>query len=127
MKVLYQEKVSVLSIESANEVTDSRLGMPNPTYQCPTCGAKDSRSCEGAVENVTMSSCFNPLVSFLTCYYNGMNFNIAGHFGVIKFPFTILHPYFIAETAQVLNRICPGCKSVKHTKVKVWIFSHAKH
>ncbi|KAG5539714.1 hypothetical protein RHGRI_020056 [Rhododendron griersonianum] len=81
------EKVSVLSIESANEVTDSRLGMPNPTYQCPTCGAKDSRSCEG-------------------------------HFGVIKFPFTILHPYFIAETAQVLNRICPGCKSVKHTKVK---------
>ncbi|XP_058221761.1 DNA-directed RNA polymerase IV subunit 1 isoform X2 [Rhododendron vialii] len=81
------EKVSVLSIESANEVTDPRLGMPNPTSQCPTCGAKDSRSCEG-------------------------------HFGVIKFPFTILHPYFIAETAQVLNRICPGCKSVKHIKVK---------
>ncbi|GFS33264.1 nuclear RNA polymerase D1A [Actinidia rufa] len=82
------EKVSVLSIETASEVTDPKLGVPNPTSQCATCGAKDVKSCEG-------------------------------HFGVIKFPFTILHPYFISETAQILNKICPGCKSIRRAKPKV--------
>ncbi|RDY03127.1 DNA-directed RNA polymerase IV subunit 1, partial [Mucuna pruriens] len=37
-----------------------------------------------------------------------------GHFGVIKFPFTILHPYFMSEIALILNRICPVCKSIRH-------------
>ncbi|KAK7317076.1 hypothetical protein RJT34_01003 [Clitoria ternatea] len=37
-----------------------------------------------------------------------------GHFGVIKFPFAILHPYFMSEIAQILNRICPGCKSIRY-------------
>ncbi|KAL6980110.1 DNA-directed RNA polymerase [Sarracenia purpurea var. burkii] len=81
------EKVSVLTIEAANEVTDPKLGMPNPTSQCPTCGANDAKNCEG-------------------------------HFGVIKFPFTVLHPYFISETAQILNQICPGCKSIRRDRVK---------
>lgn len=81
------EKMSVFNIEAANGVTDPRLGLPNPTRECFTCGATDLRSCEG-------------------------------HFAVIKFPFTVLHPYFISETAQVLNKICPGCKSVRGSKSK---------
>ncbi|XP_012574546.1 DNA-directed RNA polymerase IV subunit 1 isoform X2 [Cicer arietinum] len=36
-----------------------------------------------------------------------------GHFGAIKFPFTILHPYFMAEIAEILNKICPACKSIR--------------
>ncbi|GJW24480.1 DNA-directed RNA polymerase IV subunit 1 isoform X1 [Tanacetum coccineum] len=39
-----------------------------------------------------------------------------GHIGLIKFPFTILHPYFLLEVAQILNKICPGCKNLKKTK-----------
>ncbi|CAK8539379.1 unnamed protein product [Lathyrus sativus] len=37
-----------------------------------------------------------------------------GHFGAIKFPFTILHPYFMAEIAEILKKICPACKSIRH-------------
>ncbi|WJX62674.1 DNA-directed RNA polymerase [Trifolium repens] len=37
-----------------------------------------------------------------------------GHFGSIKFPFTILHPYFMAEIAEILQKICPACKSIRH-------------
>ncbi|KAK2994826.1 hypothetical protein RJ640_018808 [Escallonia rubra] len=79
------EKASVKEIRSGNEVTDPALGIPNPSSQCSTCGAKDGRNCEG-------------------------------HFGLIKFPFTILHPYFLPEVAQILNKICPGCKSIWHDK-----------
>ncbi|GAB2209869.1 hypothetical protein Droror1_Dr00027094 [Drosera rotundifolia] len=76
------EKFAVLSIESVSEVTDPKLGFPNPTSQCTTCGAENSKQCEG-------------------------------HFGVIKFPFTILNPYYISEVAQILNKVCPGCKSLR--------------
>lgn len=38
---------------------------------------------------------------------------------MINFPYTILHPYFMPEVAKVLNQICPGCKSSRHTKIKV--------
>ncbi|KAL8253727.1 hypothetical protein R6Q59_031948 [Mikania micrantha] len=41
-----------------------------------------------------------------------------GHTGLIKFPFTILHPYFLPEVAQILNKICPGCKNLKKDKAK---------
>ncbi|KAL3499420.1 hypothetical protein ACH5RR_038513 [Cinchona calisaya] len=41
-----------------------------------------------------------------------------GHFGLINFPFTILNPYFLPEVAQILNKICPACKSVRVDKVK---------
>ncbi|KAA8522336.1 hypothetical protein F0562_013303 [Nyssa sinensis] len=81
------EKISVIAIEAVNDVTDPKLGVPNPTSQCLTCGAKDVKHCEG-------------------------------HFGVIKFPFTTLHPYFISEVTQVLNKICPGCKSIRRDRVK---------
>lgn len=42
-----------------------------------------------------------------------------GHFGLINFPYTILNPYFVSEVAQILKKICPGCKSVRRDKVKV--------
>ncbi|CAK9173084.1 unnamed protein product [Ilex paraguariensis] len=80
-------KTSAKVIEGVNEVTDPALGLPNPTSQCLTCGAKDVRTCEG-------------------------------HFGLFKFPFTILDPYYISEVALILNKICPGCKSLQHDKVK---------
>ncbi|KAG6634147.1 hypothetical protein CIPAW_12G099100 [Carya illinoinensis] len=87
------EKVSVISIDAVSEVTDPKLGLPNPSSQCSTCGARDLKYCEG-------------------------------HFGVIKFPFTILHPYFLSEVAKILNKICPGCKSVRQElKVKVRYFT----
>ncbi|KAH7514026.1 hypothetical protein FEM48_Zijuj11G0044900 [Ziziphus jujuba var. spinosa] len=83
------EKMSVISIDAANGVTDPRLGVPNPSSQCSTCGASDLKSCEG-------------------------------HFGHIKFPFTILHPYFLSEVVQILNKICPRCKSTRQSRqVKV--------
>ncbi|KAI3414692.1 DNA-directed RNA polymerase [Psidium guajava] len=76
------EKIASISIESVGEVSDSRLGLPNSSNQCSTCGAKDLKQCEG-------------------------------HFGSIKLPCTILHPYFLSEVAMLLNKICPGCKSVR--------------
>lgn len=76
------EKISSITIESVGEVSDSRLGLPNSSGQCSTCGAKDLKQCEG-------------------------------HFGSIKLPCTILHPYFLSEVAKLLNKICPGCKSVR--------------
>ncbi|KAI9076919.1 hypothetical protein K1719_041081 [Acacia pycnantha] len=36
-----------------------------------------------------------------------------GHFGVIKFPFPVFHPYFLSEISEILNKICPGCKSIR--------------
>ncbi|XAR55026.1 DNA-directed RNA polymerase [Bertholletia excelsa] len=59
----------------------------------------------------------NPKSKCETCEAKDVK-SCEGHFGVIKFPFTILHPYFISETAQILNRICPGCKSVRHNAGK---------
>ncbi|KAJ0629037.1 putative DNA-directed RNA polymerase [Helianthus annuus] len=41
-----------------------------------------------------------------------------GHIGLIKFPFTILHPYYLPEVAQILNKICPGCKNLRRDKAK---------
>ncbi|KAJ6714537.1 DNA-DIRECTED RNA polymerase [Salix viminalis] len=79
------EKLSVLSIDAVSEVTDPKLGLPNPSSQCSTCGSGDIKSCEG-------------------------------HFGVINFPYTIVHPYFLSEVVQILNKICPGCKSIRLAK-----------
>lgn len=42
--------------------------------------------------------------------------NCDGHFGTIKLPATIFHPYFIPEILQILNKVCPGCKSVRHDR-----------
>ncbi|KAF5734464.1 DNA-directed RNA polymerase IV subunit 1 [Tripterygium wilfordii] len=84
------ERISAVPIDAASEVTDPKLGLPNWSSVCSTCGATDRKHCEG-------------------------------HFGAIKFPFTILHPYYLSEVAQILNKVCPVCKSVRkklHVKVK---------
>lgn len=44
--------------------------------------------------------------------------SLSGHFGVINFPYTIVHPYFLSEVVQILNKICPGCKSIRLAKVR---------
>ncbi|XP_024175179.1 DNA-directed RNA polymerase IV subunit 1 isoform X1 [Rosa chinensis] len=76
------EKISTLLIEAAAQVNDPKLGLPNPTNQCSTCGTQDIKSCDG-------------------------------HFGSIKFPCTILHPYYLPEVALILNKICPACKTIR--------------
>ncbi|CAM9002666.1 unnamed protein product [Rhodiola kirilowii] len=82
------EKFAVFEINQANEVTDPRLGFPNLSNECKTCGGKGSKNCEG-------------------------------HYGVVKFACTILHPYFVSEIVKLLNKVCPACKSVrKDSKAK---------
>ncbi|XP_073001683.1 DNA-directed RNA polymerase IV subunit 1 isoform X2 [Typha latifolia] len=77
------EKLSNASIVEMNDLTNPKLGLPNGSSQCATCGSKTVKDCDG-------------------------------HFGVIKLPATIYHPYFIAEIVQILNQICPGCLTIKH-------------
>ncbi|XP_077234940.1 nuclear RNA polymerase D1A isoform X2 [Tasmannia lanceolata] len=82
------EKFSVVAIDEPNAVTDPRLGVPNLSSQCPTCGSSSIKNC-------------------------------GGHFGIIKFPATINHPYFVSEIVHILNKVCPGCKSIRlDTKTK---------
>ncbi|XP_021754155.1 DNA-directed RNA polymerase IV subunit 1-like [Chenopodium quinoa] len=92
----YAENISMLTIETPAGVTDPKLGFPNPTSQCATCGARSNKQCEG-------------------------------HFGVIHFPYTIIHPYFTAEVVQILNKICPGCKSLRRERRAKGAKTGAKH
>ncbi|KAK1374781.1 DNA-directed RNA polymerase [Heracleum sosnowskyi] len=75
------EKISVKEIEVPNDVIHPMLGIPNPTS----------------------SQC-------LTCDAKDVK-TCEGHFGFIKFPYTILHPYLISDVAKLLNKICVGCYS----------------
>ncbi|XP_071693207.1 DNA-directed RNA polymerase IV subunit 1-like [Rutidosis leptorrhynchoides] len=59
----------------------------------------------------------NPSSQCSTCGAKD-NRTCEGHIGLIKFPFTILHPYFLPEVAKILNKICPGCKCLKKNKAK---------
>ncbi|MQL93105.1 hypothetical protein Taro_025743 [Colocasia esculenta] len=55
-----------------------------------------------------------------------------GHVGIVKLPATIFHPYFVQEIVQILNDICPGCKSLRQNPqneillCKCWSFSYPK-
>ncbi|XP_017236030.1 DNA-directed RNA polymerase IV subunit 1 isoform X1 [Daucus carota subsp. sativus] len=75
------EKVSVKEIEVPNDVIHPMLGIPTP-----------------------MSS------QCLTCDAKNVK-TCEGHFGFIKFPYPVLHPYFISDVVKILNRICVKCKS----------------
>ncbi|XP_051137379.1 DNA-directed RNA polymerase IV subunit 1 isoform X2 [Andrographis paniculata] len=78
------ERVSVAVVGSVNEVSGPALGFPS----------------------LTAAQC-------LTCGgYNSRD--CEGHFGLINLPYTILHPYYMSEVSQILNKICPGCKSARH-------------
>lgn len=48
---MFQEKFSVFEINQANEVTDPRLGYPNTSNECTTCGGKGSKDCDGSTFN----------------------------------------------------------------------------
>ncbi|KAL3647224.1 hypothetical protein CASFOL_008192 [Castilleja foliolosa] len=76
-------KISERVIGSVNEVSDASLGLP--TQNATECATCGSKNSR----------------------------DCEGHFGLINFPFTILNPYFMSEIAQILNKICPGCKSSK--------------
>ncbi|XP_027361635.1 DNA-directed RNA polymerase IV subunit 1 [Abrus precatorius] len=80
-----------------------------------------------AVGQVTCSSLGLPNTSdeCTTCGSKDRKF-CEGHFGVIKFPFAILHPYFMSEIAQILNRICPGCKSIRQKSKSAQLISGIK-
>ncbi|GFP97753.1 DNA-directed RNA polymerase iv subunit 1 [Phtheirospermum japonicum] len=76
-------KISERVIGSVNEVSDASLGLPTPN--ATECATCGSKNSR----------------------------DCEGHFGLIKFPCTILNPYFMSEIAQILNKICPRCKSCK--------------
>ncbi|ERN19396.1 hypothetical protein AMTR_s00069p00150990 [Amborella trichopoda] len=46
------------------------------------------------------------------------NLNCDGHFGDIELPATIYNPYLVHALVQILNNICPGCKSIRQKKGK---------
>ncbi|MCD7452091.1 DNA-directed RNA polymerase [Datura stramonium] len=81
--------------------------------------AKLSAKVIGAVNEVTDPALGfpNPIFQCTTCGANDGK-KCEGHFGLINFPYTILNPYFVSEVAQILKKICPGCKSVRRDKVK---------
>ncbi|PIA54622.1 hypothetical protein AQUCO_00900884v1 [Aquilegia coerulea] len=41
------EKMSVLSVDVAADVTNAKLGLPNEASECSTCGATDTKNCDG--------------------------------------------------------------------------------
>lgn len=82
-------KISTMVVGTVHEVSDPALGVPNR-------------------HNSECLTCGSKLAK-----------ECEGHFGLINFPFTILNPYFMSEIAQILNKICPGCKFFRHDKVKV--------
>ncbi|KZV42123.1 DNA-directed RNA polymerase IV subunit 1-like [Dorcoceras hygrometricum] len=81
-------KISTIVVGTVHEVSDPALGVPN----------RQNKEC---------FTCGSKLAK-----------ECEGHFGLINFPFTILNPYFMSEVAQILNKICPGCKYFRHDKVK---------
>ncbi|KAF6159396.1 hypothetical protein GIB67_032167 [Kingdonia uniflora] len=70
--------------------------MPNQSLECSTCGATDTRICDG-------------------------------HFGIIKFPMDVLHPYLISVAVQILNNICPGCNTIRELWVLQWVAGIEMH
>ncbi|CAN4127502.1 unnamed protein product [Withania somnifera] len=84
-----------------------------------TDAAKLSAKVIGAVNEVTDPALGfpNPIFQCTTCGANDGK-KCEGHFGLVNFPYTILNPYFVSEVAQILKKICPGCKSVRRDKVK---------
>ncbi|XLR05128.1 hypothetical protein S83_071326, partial [Arachis hypogaea] len=89
---------SSLEIEDHRHINDSDLGLPNLTYECTTCGTKAFRSVEDVYPYIL---------------YSKVSHFCEGHYGMIKFNVAIPHPYFLWEMTQILNKICPACKSIQ--------------
>ncbi|KAJ0265541.1 DNA-directed RNA polymerase IV subunit 1 [Hirschfeldia incana] len=50
-----RKNMSVMDVEAANQVTDSRLGLPNRDDNCKSCGSKDRKVCEGHFGVINLS------------------------------------------------------------------------
>ncbi|TMX01481.1 hypothetical protein EJD97_024444 [Solanum chilense] len=102
------------------QVPDGILRGINFSILSETDAAKLSAKVIGAVNEVTDPALGfpNPIFQCTTCGANDGK-KCEGHFGLVNFPYTILNPYFVSEVAQILKKICPGCKSVRRDKVKV--------
>ncbi|XLR05127.1 hypothetical protein S83_071325, partial [Arachis hypogaea] len=87
------ENASSLEIQDRRYINGSDLGLPNLINEFTTCGAKAFHSVEDA--------------------YSYILYSKVSHYGMIKFNVAILHPYFLWEMAQILNKICPACKSFR--------------
>ncbi|XP_049931736.1 DNA-directed RNA polymerase IV subunit 1 isoform X2 [Nymphaea colorata] len=80
-------KFAVMEVKDANDVCDPKLGIPNPS----------SSPC---------TTCGSANIKFCD-----------GHYGFIGLPIPIYHPALLHEIVQILNKICPGCKSLRRRKV----------
>lgn len=114
-------------------MTGPDLGMPNHAWKCSTCEGHDTKNCDGESrinkkKKKEKKKTFRENLFFFLVFGHHWSLGLlkyvdlfAGHFGTIKLPATIFHPYFIPEILQILNKVCPGCKSVRHdreTKVR---------
>ncbi|CAN7120439.1 DNA-directed RNA polymerase IV subunit 1 [Brassica rapa] len=55
-----RKNMAVMDVEAANQVTDSRLGLPNPDSICRSCGSKDRKVCEGHFGVINLK---NPVIN----------------------------------------------------------------
>ncbi|CAA0820535.1 DNA-directed RNA polymerase IV subunit 1 [Striga hermonthica] len=81
---------------------------------------KLSASVIGSVHDVSSASLGLPTFNATECTTCGAKNarDCEGHFGRINLPFTILNNYYMPEIAQVLNKICVGCKRIRSGKAK---------
>ncbi|VFQ77049.1 unnamed protein product [Cuscuta campestris] len=98
--------ISAKVVGVVSEVTDPALGLPNSISKCHTCGVQDPKRSS----NVTDMRSKRSTKDAKEC---------EGHFGLINLPYTIINPFFLPEVAQILNKICPGCKSVRRSRIKI--------
>lgn len=60
--------MAILEVDTANQVTDSRLGLPNPDSICRTCGSNDRKVCEGIIFLKKESGFGNLVTSFYSSF-----------------------------------------------------------
>ncbi|CAH9115567.1 unnamed protein product [Cuscuta epithymum] len=106
-------KISAKVIGVANEVTDPALGLPNALGKCLTCGVQDVKYC-----GVTDKAARHSIKDAKEC---------EGHFGLIDLPYTIINPFFLSEVAQILNKVCPGCKCARKNRIKIASSTSGQH
>ncbi|CAN6485010.1 unnamed protein product [Victoria cruziana] len=80
-------KFAVMEVKDASDACDPKLGIPNPS----------SSPC---------TTCGSANTKFCD-----------GHYGFIGLPTPIYHPALLHEIVKILNKICPGCKSLRRRKV----------
>lgn len=110
---IIQEKFGNAYVNDSSDLTSPKLGLPNVSSQCTTCGSTNIRDCEGILYHMHSIMHWFHLKLILLSSFNKIIPSFLGHFGVIKLPATIYHPHLVNEVVHLLNQICPACKSVK--------------